>query len=188
MLLIFNFLISLIFVVLETLSLLRNRWKLLLPDLFNIFCFWNWKKSKQRVYYIVALGIENFFSLHALCVTWSMLMCWWHWLKNLLLCVPAGNIKLLISKYLIWQYVVLGPFLFCILHFRMTEYLFWICTFHIASLLYSPSCRHDLFCDLGIVLLRHSHGNLSGLPKSKSWWSAISFGNLSTLLSLCLLL
>lgn len=107
--------------------------------------------------------------------------------KSPFLC-PVWNINLLISKYLILKWMVLGPFLFCILDFRMIEYLFWISTFHIVSFLYSPSCRHDLFCDLSIVLLRHSHGNLSGLPKSKSWWSAISFGNLSTLLSLCLLL
>lgn len=87
---------------------------------FNIFCFWCWEKSKQMVYYIVALGSESFFSLPALCVTWNILMYWCHWLKkNLPLCVQVWNTKLLVSKYLIWQYVGLGPFLFCILDFRM---------------------------------------------------------------------
>lgn len=110
--------------------------------------------------------------------------------ETLLLLIPVWSIKMLISKYLLLGSTWFWDNFF-LLHLKLrddSECLFWICTFDTVSLAYSASCRCDLFCDLSIVLLRHSHGNLSGLPKSKSWWSAISFGNLTTLLSLCLLL
>lgn len=189
MLLIFNFLISLIFVISETLSLLRNRWKLLLPDLLDIFCFWNWKKSKQMLYYIVALGIESFcFIACTLCYLKHVNVLMALVEKSPSVCSSLEQKKVNLK---IFNMAVHGLGTIFVLYLRFqddSEYLFWIFTFHIVSLLYSPSCRHDLFCGLSIVLLRHSHGNLSGLLKSKSWWSAISFGNLSTLLSLCLLL
>lgn len=170
------------------LSLLRNRCELLfcrqmfllLPGLWvsNIFCFWNWKNKQAK--YVLCCGIRYWkLFLHFLrvCVTWNMLMYWWHCLK--LFPVPVWSIKCWFQNIYCFAIHDLGTNFLMYLKLRDdSECFFWICTFDIVSLIYSASCRLDLFCDLSIVLLRHSHGNLSGLPKSKSWWSAISFGNL----------
>lgn len=115
----------------------------------------------------------------------TYLMCWWCCLK---LSLSLGYKNVIFQICTVWEKRCLGAVFFLYPRQRnQSECLFQICKQDIVSLVYSALHRHDLFCDLSIVLLRHSHGNLSGLSKSKSWWSAISFGNLSTLLNLCLL-
>lgn len=90
---------------------------LLRPSLWvsNIFYFWNWQ-NKQNVYYMVGLGIESFFFIACTCVTWNMLMYWWHFLK--LFSYSSLELKNVDFKiFVAWQYMALAQILFsCILN------------------------------------------------------------------------